>query len=213
MTTLQTETLLELVASRSPQPNVSEPTDNLQISLSVADEVSYRVLEKTLYDSVLDVDSLEYNLSVVAAYDSPLHSDSAKEYFTAANMGNRLTLSLGDKFLTEKIILSYLDGPKSNPLDFDYFATLMQSEHLSGSIVLAGIRKSRAATTLASLDLIPDVMITPEVMTSWIARTTICMGECVSDHIEEAAVIRAKKAYPELEGISNELVLKTFNQK
>lgn len=213
MTTLQTETLLELVASRSPQPNVSEPTVNLRISLSVTDEVSYRVLEKTLYDSVLDVDSLEYNLSVVAAYNSPLHSDSAKGYFTAANMGNRLTLSLGDKFLTEKIILSYLDGSESNPLDFDYFATLMQSKHLSGSIILAGIRKSSVDTTLFSVDLIPDIMITPEVVTSWIARTTIGMGECVSGHIEEIAAFRVKKAYPELERISNELVLKTFTQK
>lgn len=81
----------------------------------------------------------------------------------------------------------------------------MESEHLSEQIMLAMIRKTDEDELDILLPLIPDRMITPEVITNWLAQVIWEIEKCGA-----AAANRIKRMYPEYEGFPDEWVLKVF---
>lgn len=207
------EALLIEIAARRVRLSVFPGVDigDLQLVLSEADKNSYKALEKILWAQDKEWDSPEYKLSIVEAFASPLHSDASKEYFAAANMGvGSAIISACDQFLTEKIILSYIEGPRTKLFGVDCFTALMGSKHLSARIISAMLLKLYSSGDLPALEIIPDHMITPEVVNSWIKATSLGMGEPLLSYLCADAALRVKQAHPEYADHPDAWVVKIF---
>lgn len=205
MVTLRNETLLVELTGREYTPGLSETAGNLRLVLSEAEIVSYHALETIWWESDLKWDSLEDKLNMVEAFASPLYETAAKEYFAAAHLGNSLILSMADRFLTEEIIFSFFSGPRMKLFGLPHFVALMGSEHLSERIILAAFPKTYPERLLKSLSLVPDAMIAPAVVSSWMLEASKKISKC-----QAVAVLRIKKVYPEYEGFPDDWVLKVF---
>lgn len=208
MATSLDESFLELVAQRSPQPNLLEPTANLRQALSVTDEASYRALERVICYSELGSNSAERKLRAAELFASPIYSDACKEYFVAAHMSDKLVVLAGDRFLTEKIILGYLRNPQAQSLDLAYLTVLIGSVHLSEPILVALFNRTYERTQVGkTLAVIPDIMITPQIIRSWLAPISwLTAGDPMA-----TIARRIRQVHPGYEGLPDEWVLKVFS--
>lgn len=203
-TSIDEAVLIEL--ARRNQDQVRETTEDLRRVFSEADTESYHALENIFYSSQVLWYSKEHKKSMAEAFKSSLYSDTCKQYFAAANMIAELTLLVADKFLTEKIILSHLGGTRYKLLDLSYFAVLMSSTHLSEHIVSAAIQKINDRFRMDdTLKIIPDTMITPKVIKTWIVRAAWDPYPA-----NRSAALRIKQIHPEYEEFPDEWVLKVF---
>ena len=210
MTMLIDETLLIGVAMNSAGRDSKERTERLRLILSEADMNSYQALENFWCSSVSERDSPEYRIRIAEAFASSLYSEASKEYFAAGKVEDRLILSVCGQFLTEKIILGYLESPRANLFNVDYFTTLMGSEHLSVQIISAALIRLCPPWDWKALEVIPDLMITPEVVNSWIKATSLGMGEPLLSHLCSDAALRVKQAHPEYADHPDAWVVKMF---
>ena len=209
MTTSLSECVLEEIAQRR-RWSVWETTDVLRENLSEADTESYRAFENIFYSSEIPRGSKEYETSIAAAFKSPLYSEACKKRFAAANMFVELTLLVADKFLTEKIILSHLEGLRYKVLRLSYFAVLMGSSHLSERIVSAAIQKIDIEVKMDGvLKVIPDAMVTPRVIKDWMSNAS-AFRIPAGWNPESFAAQRVKQTHPEYEGFPDEWALKVF---
>lgn len=211
MVTLASEALLIKVAGQKPEKDFRETTRNLRLVLSEAETASYRALERVFWPQELALDSLEYKQSVSEAFASPIYDTAAKEYFAAAHVTNPLILSVADRFLTEKIILCYLEGHRIRAFAVRHFAALMGSEHLSERIILAAFHKMDSGGILKVLDLVPDPMVTPEVAKRWMAKALQVPYVSLQPELATTDVVqRIRETHPEYEGFPDEWTLKVF---
>lgn len=209
MATSLSECVLEEIAQRR-RWSVWETTDVLRENLSEADTESYHAFENIFYSSEIPRGSKEYETSIAAAFKSPLYSEACKKRFAAANMIVELTLLAADKFLTEKIILSYVEGLRYKVLSLSYFAVLMGSSHLSERIVSAAIQKIDVEVRRDGvLEIIPNTMITPRVIKDWMTHTSRPPFPA-GWKSESNAAERVRQAHPEYEGFPDEWVLTVF---
>lgn len=112
MATSIDEAILEKRASMC-YPSSFESSSMVRLVLSDADEVSYRKLRYIIW-----VESAgggksgreAHKANIAKAFKSPLYSDAAKEYCAATNLSNELIFLPAHRFLTEKIILSYVEN-------------------------------------------------------------------------------------------------------
>lgn len=221
MATVLDSALLELVARRSPQPNVWEPTVNLKAALSAVDVASYRVLESAFYPSGPVRRLQQHRISRTSTFASPLYCVACKEYFAASHLSNKLVLSVGEEFLASEIILSFLQGPECKSFNVDYFSALIGSRHLTEQITIAALHKTddfdsfdsyKNFEDLKVLEFIPDAIITPEVINNWLDKAS-SWQEYLLPTGWEATIVAAKRirqAHPEYDEFPDEWVLKVF---
>lgn len=204
MATLLSECVLEEIAGRQDRHSIWESADVLREHLSEADIASYHTFEEIFYSDV------QNGASLAAAFKSPLYGDACKKRFAAANIFVELTLLVADRFLTEKIILSYLEGLRYKVLPLSYFAVLMGSSHLSEHIVSAAIQKIDIEVKMDGvLKVIPDAMVTPRVIKDWMSNTS-AFRIPAGWNPELFAAQRVKQNHPEYKGFPDEWVLKVF---
>lgn len=206
MATSIDEALLIDLARRTSRA-IPKTAKYIQLALSETDTESYRVLENICYGKGIQWGGEAHKAGIIRAFKSPLYSDDAKEYCAAANLNNELILLPADRFLTEKIILGYVENVTVNIMSIAYFAALIRSSHLSERIVSAAVPWTDGIQNCAALAMIPDAMITSEVMTSWLSnawwRTSQGGGK-------QEAARRVRQVHPEYEGFPDEWVLKVF---
>lgn len=187
-----------------PQGHLWENTDALRESLSDSDIASYRAFHVVFYPFETEWGSAEHRLNVAAAFKSPAYSDAVKEYFAAAHLNSEFILLSADGFLTEKVILSFVKSPSPVIFNMSYFAALMGSSHLSEQIVLKSTQYLWASDGKKALHLIPDRMITSEVMSQWLSKTHR------TNNLRCFAARRIKQAHPEYEEFPDDWVMKVF---
>lgn len=213
------EDFLAAVASEPMGKNLREAKENLQRVFSETDIANYRTLEDILYAPMRDLQngawgSLEHRFSIAEAFDSPIYSDACKRYFAASRLGYDFVLSAADNFLTERIIASYFENPGDRNCTASYFAVLLKSEHLSERIVSAVVRNITNLDGLKVLDLIPDSMITPEVLANWLSSWMDHVSSegrlITSTHHKIFAGQRVKQVHPEYADFPDEWALHIF---
>lgn len=212
MTMLIDETLLIGVAMNSAGRRSKERTERLRPILSEVDMNSYQALENVFWRlSVSERDFQSKKLRIVEVFASSLYSEASKEYFAAGKVEDRLILSVCGQFLTEKIILGYLEGPRANLFNVDYFTALMGSKHLSVQIISAALIRLYPPWDWKALEVIPNLMIIPEVVVSWLAKVSGgSSGGFILAEAKVAAALRIKQVHPEYEGLPDDWVLKVF---
>lgn len=192
---------------------------DIQLVLSDSDTNSYFEFENICYATGAYPGSEAYQDALAEAFISPYYSDAIKEYFAAAHLSNRFILASAGRFLTEKIILSYLENMRFQSLFESCFATIMRCEHLNERIVSAAIKKIEHFDDLRAskiLELIHSQLVTPLVVTSWLSRSLQEVQDIRGrgwDHESSATAIvalRVKQIHPEYEGFPDEWVLKVF---
>ena len=190
----------------------------LQDELTAADQKSFQLLENLFYG---DGPTSKYENIIEKAFASPLYSDACKQLFAASHIDSELVLSLGDKFLTEEIILGYVRKAGFKTPYEDYIRVLMSSSHLSENIIEAEFGSRGTLARLMALELTPDRMITPKLMHAW--KITVPydvrpsgMGVKTEGRSERlkvnltAAAARIRQVHPEYEGFPDEWVMKVF---
>lgn len=186
-----------------------ETIQDTPLVLSAVDTASYFALEDILYS--FRWGSEEHKLGIVTALNSPMYSDACKRRFAASHLHDEIIFSVAGGFLNEEIILSHLRSMTSPVFSLAYFRALMVSEHLSEQIVSAAIFRIVFFEKSEVLELIPDRMITPEVMATWLGKASSRLTEkelAIGDRGE--AALRIKRTHPEYEGFPDEWVLKVF---
>ena len=189
-----------------------ETRQDMLLVLSEVDTASYFALEDILYS--FRWGSEEHKLGIVTALNSPMYSDACKRHFAASHLQDELVFSVAGEFLTEEIILSHVECPTYPIFGLAYFAALMGSEYLSERIVSAAILKIDFFEESKALELIPDRMITPEVMATWQcpASSDGIMGIWRdSPEGKVAAGRRVKQVYSEYKNFPDVWALKVFS--
>lgn len=206
MATSIDETLLIELACQKALWIGRVPAKDIQLVLSEVDIFRYRVLENICQAKGIRWGSEAHKAGIAKAFESPLYSDAAKEYCAAANLDNELIFLPADRFLTEKIILGYLENVTFNIMSMSYFAALMGGAHLSERIISAMLSLTDGIQNCAALAMIPDRMITPEVITSWLGHAWWNLSEGGKPE----ATWRVRQAHPEYKGFPDEWVLRVF---
>lgn len=206
------EALLIEIARTPPTRYRTEAARQIMKELTLKGRASYRKLENAFYSEQVQRGSEKYKAIIVRALKSPLYDDAAKKYFAALHLSDEFILLSADKFLTEKIILSYTeDNWMTLFFSLPYFAALMQSAHLSERLVLAAIQKIAGCGEQKTLELIPDRMITPKVVDSWLANIIQLPNslEILRDW-KAVAAKRIMRIHPEYNELPHEWILKVF---
>lgn len=187
-----------------------ETIQDTPLVLSEVDTASYFALEDILYS--FRWGSEEHKLGIVTALNSPMYSDACKRHFAASHLQDELIFSVAGGFLTEKIILSHIKSVTDTAFSLAYFSALMVSEHLSERIVSAAIFKIDFFEESKVLELIPDRMITPEVINNWLSQdfSGLTEKERASSGDRGEAALRIKRTHPEYDAFPDEWVLKVF---
>lgn len=192
-----------------PSRSVREIIGTLRLGLSQAELESSYDVEQVLYGPSANLKDKAYKLRIAEVFASPLYSDVCKKYCAASNINNELMLSVADPFLTEEIILTYIENGWSGEMEVSYFKAIMSSSHLSTRILEAVFSKVSEPAQELSLELIPDSMVTPEVIKSWRASARWNWGWDTEQALS-LITARVRKAHPEYQDLPDEWMMKMF---
>lgn len=155
--------------------------------------------------------SWKYKLGITNVFESPSYSDSCKKYFAASRIDSELVLLSGGQFLTEEIIVGYIEKVgREKPISWDYVKALMRSSHLSGRIIEAMLKQLGYDQSRQVLITSSAALITPGVIVAWLSKAA---ERRQSRHLlacREFAVLQIRRAHPEYEGFPDDWVLKVF---
>lgn len=192
-----------------PSRSLREIIGTLRLGLSKADLNDSYDLEKIFYGPAWNHGSEAYRFRLAEVFTSPLYSDVCKKYFAASNINGELIFSVADRFLTEEIILTYVENGWSGEMEVSYFKAMISSSHMSTRILEAAFSKVSKPAQELSLELIPDSMVTPGVIKSWGASAR--WGRL--SHAERTlslVITRVRRAYPEYQDLPDEWMMKIF---
>lgn len=199
---------------RSPQ----EIREILLTDLSPSERKQCRDLEE-IYRLHSVKRNKEFEQCIAEAFTSPLYSNRSKAYFAALFVHSDLVLRFGDEFLSEEIIVSYLKWSGARLLNQSHVKAIMESSHLSERIIETAFKELNYTKASWTLELVPDVMVTPRVISLWKASAAgpvspylVHRGRTrppLADSLAVAAS-RVRKAHPEYESFPDDWVLKVF---
>lgn len=185
-------------------PNLQKIINSLSRQLPEIDNgKNYSDLE-TAFCEAQESSRVAYKRRVAEIFASPAYDDACKRYFAATHVSDEIILLLGGKFLTEEIILGYIEDQAGQWFDQPeaHLEAMMGSSHLSENIIEAAFKRFNKPSRAHVLELTPDSMITPRVINAWMGNVRLeTLG---------AAALRIKRAHSEYEGFPDKWVLKVF---
>lgn len=197
------------------RPNLQKIINSLSRQLPEIDNgKNYSDLETAFYKAT-EFSAVVYKRRVAEIFASPIYDDACKRYFAATHVSYAIVLLLGGEFLTEEIILGYIEDQTGRWFDQSkaYIEAIMGSSHLSENIIEAAFERFNKPCQAHILELTPDNMITPRVINAWSAwQSTVLYGSDPfwQETYQKAVISRIKQAHPEYEGFPDEWVLKVF---
>lgn len=188
-----------------------EMEDRLWQDLSKAEFQSFQILE-SIYNAV-DGQTLEAYHLLEKAFASPMYGHKSKNFFAATHIGNEFILQLGDKFLTEEILLSYIQKELWDSVRSSYLNAIVSSSHFSEQVIEAVFQSRLYGESKIILASTPDAMITPKVIIAWLGKALTgpySQYDAMLLWNREHASQRIGKAHPEYQGLPKDWVLKVF---
>lgn len=141
------------------------------LALSPKDKDTYQAAKSVLdgHQRKVGVFAEEFKRELEKTFAFPLYSDELKKFVAATYIGNEFVFLVGDRFLTEELILGYIERSQQWMAEESYIKAMMGSSHLSGRIIDAASRTSGTLERNLILELTPEVMLTPKMIYNWSA--------------------------------------------